>query len=131
SHVKSSTWLQLPCPVNHPLTECLILRTLRMNCLVSQFSALWSELYNDSWLRDEWASDASDGTRISIGEIGPSWNSATPFRISADRRRALIEIDAIVAVMLGITAEELLTIYRTQFPVLQRYEREARYDANG
>ena len=40
-------------------------------------------------------------------------------------------IDAIVAIMLGITGEELLTIYRTQFPVLQRYERDALYDANG
>lgn len=54
-----------------------------------------------------------------------------PLRRAADRRHALVEIDAIVAIMLGITADELLTIYRTQFPVLQKYEREALYDATG
>ena len=33
--------------------------------------------------------------------------------------------------MLGITAEELATIYRTQFPVLQVYENAALYDNKG
>ena len=37
------------------------------------------------------------------------WEWATPLRRAADRRQALVEIDAIVAIMLGITAEELLT----------------------
>ena len=49
----------------------------------------------------------------------------------ADRRQALVEIDAITAIMLNIDADDLVTIYRTQFPVLQQYEREALYDANG
>jgi len=33
--------------------------------------------------------------------------------------------------MLDITAEELCTIYRTQFGVLRKYEKAMRFDANG
>lgn len=69
--------------------------------------------------------------RSPFEKVGPKWKWETPLRRTADRRQALVEIDAIVAIMLGITADELITIYRTQFPVLQKYEREALYDANG
>jgi hypothetical protein len=54
-----------------------------------------------------------------------------------DRRQALVEIDALVAIMLGLTADELCTLYRTQFPVLFAQDRGiARkdnrfYDTNG
>ena len=42
-----------------------------------------------------------------------------------------MEIDAIVALSLGVTADELCMIYRTQFPVMRRYDEEDRFDANG
>lgn len=42
-----------------------------------------------------------------------------------------MEIDALAAVMLGITAGELCAIYRTQFGVLRKYERVMQHDANG
>lgn len=44
----------------------------------------------------------------------------------------MVEIDALVALMLGVTADELCTIYRTQFAVLYGYDRNVYfYDANG
>ena len=68
----------------------------------------------------------------SSGAVGPEWTASTPLRIAEDRRQALVEIDALVALMLGVTADQLCTIYRTQFAVLYGYDHNTYvYDANG
>lgn len=132
-HINSGNFAKLPHVRNHPLESALIVRALRLNCLVRPYAPLWEDLYDLAWQQDSWVTGTGVdySGRAPLGDVSPEWEWATPLRRAADRRQALVEIDAIVAVMLGITARELLTIYRTQFPVLQKYEREALYDATG
>lgn len=124
---------RLPHVRDHALEPLLLLRTLRLNCLVHAYSPLWRDLYDPVWQQDSWVPHIGVDYpgRVQLENVDANWEWVTPLRRAADRRQALVEIDAIVAIMLGITAEELQTIYRTQFPVLQKYERDALYDANG
>ena len=133
SELGQSVVRRLPHIRNHRLERYLLARTMRMNCLVSQYAPLWEDVYESSWRNDSWVPHIGvdyEG-QMPFGDIEASWEWTTPLRRNADRRQALVEIDAIVAIMLGITADELLTIYRTQFPVLQQYERASLYDATG
>ncbi|WP_133134574.1 class I SAM-dependent DNA methyltransferase [Mycobacteroides abscessus] len=133
ANIKIGVLAKVPHFRKHAFESQLLLRTLRLNCLVRPYAPLWEGLYHKAWQQDSWVPHIGvdyEG-RIPLGAVDKQWEWSTPLRRAADRRQALVEIDAIVAIMLGITADELLTIYRTQFPVLQKYERDALYDANG
>ncbi|WP_248965311.1 class I SAM-dependent DNA methyltransferase [Sphaerisporangium perillae] len=120
----------LPAPEpDHPMAEMLLLRTLRLNCLTEAYRDLWSELYQDIWRADEWAV-AWPGLRL-LGDVDSEWERDTPLRAEQARRAALVEIDALVAVWLGLTAEQLVAIYRARFPILFDYEQEIYFDAGG
>jgi hypothetical protein len=56
---------------------------------------------------------------------------ATPLRTYYERREALIELDVLTAMALGLTLEELVLIYEVQFPVLQQNELDTWYDRKG
>jgi len=66
-----------------------------------------------------------------LGNVGRKWERPVPLRTEYERRAALVELDALVAVWLGITEEQLEAIYPARYPILGDYEDVTWFDANG
>ena len=121
---------------DHSLAGAAALRTIRLNSLTTAYSDLWRGVYDRSFTSDAWTGGLDRPNRPTLGDVGPEWSMASPVRVDEDRRQALVEIDAIMAVVTGISIDDLVTIYRTQFGVLNDYDRgEGKkayiFDANG
>ncbi|MDW5329053.1 class I SAM-dependent DNA methyltransferase [Plantactinospora sp. KLBMP9567] len=124
----------MPAPsVDHALAGALLLRALRLNCLTSAYSSLWTELFDPGWVdREGWAVNWRDLSGVApLSEVSPKWNYRTPLRTERSRRAALVEIDALVSAWLGVDAEELISIYRSRFAVLAGYESAMWFDGAG
>ncbi|MEU9115940.1 hypothetical protein AB0D04_30235 [Streptomyces sp. NPDC048483] len=121
----------MPAPsLEHPLSSALLLRTLRLNCLTTAYAPLWAELYDRTWSAyDPWAVEWPGLDPLEA--VTPTWQRSTPLRSERARRSALVEIDALVAVWLGMDADALIAAYRGRFPVLQKYEAASWFDAGG
>ncbi len=120
----------MPSPIpGHPLAGDLLLRTLRLNSLTGAYANLWRELHNPAWRAEGWA---YDWPRLNaLGDVGADWGWDTPLRTEYVRRATLVEIDALVAVWLGLEIEEFLAAYESRFSVLADHEDDMYFDANG
>ena len=120
----------MPMPdLAHPFAVPLLLRTLRLNCLTTIYANLWSELYEASWRDERWVVDWPQIAPLE--DVSPTWVRDTPLRTEYERRAALVEIDALVAVWLGITEEQLEAIYPARYPILGDYEDVTWFDTTG
>lgn len=107
------------------------IRVMMLNCLTSHYSDLWSRNWKKSYCDDNWTKvdDKLDNSKFKSQR--PLWDRSNILVTDFERRNALVEIDVLVAIGLGLNLRELQAIYRIQFPVLKQNEYDTWYDKNG
>jgi len=105
-------------------------RVIKLNCLTEAYNELWNELSATLSISAGW-SQFFPNARDSDLNISTPWVFDSPLRSDLSRRLALLEIDVIVSISLGIELKQLLDLYRVFFPVLQNNDKNTWFDQRG
>jgi hypothetical protein len=95
----------------------------------THYAPLWQELTTADIGKDGFAKD--DARLPPWSKLGRTWCRESALRTPYERRQALVELDALAALGLGLAIDQLILMYRVAFRILRRYERETYYDRRG
>lgn len=118
-----------PLAIPEQYKSALYSRTLILNCLTGHYSKLWETCWRDDYKKETWSID--DKRLKSFDTLCETWNNFVPLRNYFARRQGMVEIDVLIAMILGLDLDDLCYIYKIQFAVLQQNENDTWYDYNG
>lgn len=121
----------LPILLDTPFSQELAARSLLLNTVNCYYRGLWEKEFKNCFTECNWSKPDPRLCTEKYTSLTFEWTWDTPLRTDYERRQALVEIDVLTSMALGMTLDQLKTIYRIQFPVLQSYEADTWYDRNG
>ena len=130
-HIANSSIMLLPIVNGTSVSKEISARALLLNCLTESYSELWQSCWDISYAGMQWSKQDPRLPNATFSNLADSWTYETPLRTEYSRRQALVELDVLVAMALGMTLADLIDIYRFTFPVFKSYEDDTWYDQTG
>lgn len=128
-NLNKSRFDTFPLGIESKYKRALACRTLLLNSLTLYYAPLWETCWDSSFCNESWS--VSDPRLKPFSSLTSKWSWNTPLRNYYERRQALVEIDVIAAMAIGIKLEHLILLYESQFPVLEENDDDTWYDAHG
>ena len=117
---KGSFWSKLPLSEinNDEMKNALILLTMRLNCLSHDYEQIWE----NNWIKEMGfiPSLMNYPAATENGKLNAKWKYDFALRDDLEREQVLCEIDALVAMVMGISCNDLIKLYRSEFGALQK-----------
>lgn len=113
------------------LAKEIMIRALSLNCISNQYHDIWKHLWDSDYVNYSWSTIDKRVPQNYFSTLTKEWKPSCAIKTDFGRRWVLVELDVLVAIALNMTLDQLKMIYRIQFPVMQQYEQETWYDANG
>lgn len=129
SNLQGNRMQSFPLGVAEKYQSAMYSRTLLLNCLTVHYTDLWQSCWRPEYAQESWS--ISDPRLKPFTGLTEEWTWETPLRNYFERRQALVEIDVLAAMALGLSLKDLELIYTIQFPVLQQNENDTWYDQKG
>ena len=107
----------------------IVCRTLRLNALTEYYESLWRSVYKPTFAKMRWSK--MDARLACYEDLSDKWSTDVPLKNDFERRQAMVEIDVLTAMALGMTLDQLIDAYRITFSVMRKYENDTWYDCNG
>ena len=88
-------------------------------------------MWEESFKNEKWSKNDEHLLTDRFTLLNKKWCFENALTSDYERRQALIELDVMAAISLGMTLDQLISIYNSQFFVLQSYDSETWFDKNG